>query len=124
MDGANFTQEKYDERISPDRRALISHVTNGMFHPLMERLVHKNVSRMFDSFMSATPVEEVRRMYANWVFDGKRRETSTIPEGSTGVLGEIDVPFVVVQNLGQFNVHQFGSYDLFENAGTPTSPSG
>jgi predicted acyl esterase len=29
------------------------------------------------------------------------------------------VPFVVVQNPGHFNLHQFGAYDLFENAGTP-----
>jgi predicted acyl esterase len=29
------------------------------------------------------------------------------------------VPFVVVQNLGYFNLHQYGCYDLFENAGTP-----
>lgn len=117
--GGNFTQKEYDERISPDRRALISQVTNSMAHPLLEKLVHKNVHRMFDSFMSATPVEAVRRMYVNWMFDGKTRETSTIPSGSTDVLGEIEVPFVVVQNLGYFNLHQFGSYDLFENAGTP-----
>ncbi|MEV8368626.1 CocE/NonD family hydrolase [Microbacterium sp. NPDC064584] len=117
--GANFTQEKYDERMSEGRRALISHVTNGMLHPLLEKIVHKNVGRLFASFMSAMPVEAVRRMYVNWVFDGKTRETSTIPEGSTGMLGQIDVPFVAVQNLGHFNVHQFGTYDLFENTGTP-----
>ena len=116
--GANFTEQNYDERLSPDRRALISHVTNSMLHPLLEKIVHRNVSRMFDSFMARTPVETVRRMYANWIFDGKTRQTSTIPEGSTGLLGDIDVPFVVVQNLGYFNLHQYGSYDLFENAGT------
>ncbi len=117
--GANFTQEQYDERISPDRRALISHVTNSMLHPLLEKVVHKNVSHMFDSFMAETPVESIRRIYAEWMFDGKTREESTIPEGSTSVLGDIEVPFVVVQNLGYFNLHQFGSYDLFQNAGTP-----
>jgi uncharacterized protein len=31
-----------------------------------------------------------------------------------------DVPFVVVQNLGYFNLDQFGCHDLLENAGTPT----
>jgi hypothetical protein len=29
-----------------------------------------------------------------------------------------------VQNLGYFNLHQFGSYDLFEHAGTPGADSG
>ena len=29
------------------------------------------------------------------------------------------VPFVVAQNLGYLNLHQFGCYDLFENAATP-----
>ena len=33
-------------------------------------------------------------------------------------LKKIEVPFVVVQNLGYFNLHQFGCYDLFQNAGT------
>ncbi len=117
--GANFTQKQDDKRISPDQRALISHITNSRLHPLLEKAVHKNVNRMFASFMSATPVEPVRRTYANWIFDSKTRQTSTISEGSTGVLDQIQVPFAVVQNLGYFNLHQYGSYDLVENAGTP-----
>jgi putative CocE/NonD family hydrolase len=87
--GANFTDHQYDKRMSPDRRALISHVTNSMLHPLLEKVVHKNVDRMFASFMSATPVDQVRRTYANWLFDSKTRQTSTVPEGSTGMLDEI-----------------------------------
>jgi putative CocE/NonD family hydrolase len=117
--GANFTARRFAERMSPGRRAIISHVTNGPLHPLVEAAVHKNVDRMFAKFMSATPVESVREAYVNWLFDGKTRETSTIPEGSTGVLDRIEVPFTVVQNVGYFNLHQFGSYDLFENASTP-----
>jgi hypothetical protein len=117
--GANFTSRRFAERMSPGRRALISHVTNGPLHPLVEAAVHKHVDRMFAEFMSATPVESVREMYVNWMFDGKTRATSSIPEGSTGVLDRIEVPFTVVQNVGYFNLHQFGSYDLFENAGTP-----
>lgn len=117
--GANFTARRFAERMSPDRRAIISHVTNGPMHPLVEAAVHKNVDRMFAKFMSATPVESVREAYVNWLFDGKTRETSTIPEGSTGVLDRIEVPFAVVQNVGYFNLHQFGSYDLFANASTP-----
>jgi uncharacterized protein len=34
-------------------------------------------------------------------------------------LAKIQVPFVVAQNPGHFNLHQFGAYDLFQNAATP-----
>jgi len=117
--GANYTQEVYDERMSPDRRALVSHITNGPLHPLLERLVHHRVSGMFESFESATPVEFMRRIYAHWMFEEKTRAQATIPEGPTATLGDIRVPFTVVQNLGYFNLHQFGCYDLVANAGTP-----
>jgi len=117
--GANFTQKQFDLRMSPNRRALISHLTNGRLHPLLGKAMHKNVDRMFRSFMSATPVEQVRRVFADWVFQSKTRESSSISDGSTDVLDRIEVPFTVVQNLGYLNLHQYGSYDLFENAGTP-----
>ncbi|MGR7023069.1 CocE/NonD family hydrolase [Geodermatophilus sp. URMC 62] len=117
--GANYTQENYDERLSPDRRALLSQVTNGPLHPLLERLVHHRVSGMFTSFETATPVEFMRRVYAAWMFDEKTRAQATIPEGPTATLGDVEVPFTVVQNLGYFNLHQFGCYDLVANAGTP-----
>jgi uncharacterized protein len=117
--GANFTEHQYDKRMSSERRALISHITNSRLHPLLEKTVHKNVNRMFSSFMAATPVEDVRRMYVDWLFDSKTRQTSTVPQEPAGMLGQIQVPFAVVQNLGYFNLHQYGSYDLFENAGTP-----
>jgi uncharacterized protein len=117
--GANYTQENYDERLSPDRRALVSHLTNGPLHPLLERLVHHEVSGKFESFEHATPVEFMRRIYARWMFEEKTRAQATIPEGPTATLGDIEVPFTVVQNLGYFNLHQFGAYDLVANAGTP-----
>ncbi|GAA4903146.1 hypothetical protein EV188_1011166 [Actinomycetospora succinea] len=117
--GANFTDARYDARLTPDRRALISHLTNGALHPLLEKLVHRNVSTMFEKFMAATPDEFVRAIYAHWMFDEKTRAQSTIPEGPSPVLGGIEVPFAVVQNLGYLNLHQFGAYDLFEHAGTP-----
>lgn len=119
--GANFTQEQYDKRMSPNKRALISQLTNGPLHGVIEKTVHRKVNRLYSSFMSATPVKAVREMYVNWLFDGKTRATSTIPEGSSPVLDQVEVPFVTVQNLGYFNLHQYGSYDLFENAGTPAS---
>lgn len=117
--GGNYTEANYTKRMAPNRRALISHLTNGPLHPLIEKLVHRNADRMFDSFMASTPVEWARRVYTHWIFDEKTREESTIPEGSSPVLGDVQVPFTVVQNLGYFNLHQFGSYDLFENAATP-----
>ncbi len=42
-----------------------------------------------------------------------------LPAGPSGALRDIEVPFVVVQNAGYLNLHQFGAYDLFENASTP-----
>lgn len=116
--GANFTEANDDRRLAPDARAAISHVTNGPLHALLEKAVHHNVDRMFRSFMSATPVEQVRELYAHWIFDAKTRDHPSVPVGPSGHLDRIDVPFVTVQNLGYFNLHQFGSYDLFENAGT------
>ena len=53
------------------------------------------------------------------MFDEKTRDDASIPEGSTAVLGDVEIPFAVVQNLGYFNVHQFGTYDLIENSATP-----
>ncbi|WP_443209382.1 CocE/NonD family hydrolase [Rhodococcus rhodochrous] len=117
--GANFTENNYDTRMSPDTRALISHLTNGPLHGVVEKVVHEQVDRMFRKFMSATPVEKVREIYAGWMFDAKTRDHDSVPDSPAGRLGEIEVPFVVVQNLSYFNLHQFGSYDLFENASTP-----
>ncbi|WP_322097588.1 CocE/NonD family hydrolase [Nakamurella alba] len=117
--GANFTEKMQDLRVSPQKRALLSHLTNGPMHPLLEKVVHRKVDDLFTHFMSATPVESVRRTFVDWVFDAKTREAGLVAEGVGDHLGHIDVPFVVVQNLGYFNLHQFGSYELFEKAGTP-----
>jgi putative CocE/NonD family hydrolase len=117
--GANFRQADNDRRLAPDARAAVSQITNGPLHGLLEKAVHHNVDRMFRSFMSATPIEPVREAYAQWLFDAKTRAHPSVPDGPSGYLDRIDVPFVTVQNLGYFNLHQFGSYDLFENAGTP-----
>jgi predicted acyl esterase len=116
--GANFTQAMQDMRLDPQKRALISHLTNGVLHPLMEKVVHRKMDDLFSHFMAATPVESVRREYVDWVFDAKTRSGSAAT-GSTGKLDKIDIPFAVVQNLGYLNLHQFGTYDLWENASTP-----
>jgi predicted acyl esterase len=117
--GSNFTQEQFDARMAPNQRAIVSQLLNGPLHPMVERILPRRVDGMFDKFMSATPMKDIRKIYANWLFDEKTRETTTIPHGPSGALDQITVPFVTVENLGYFNLHQFGSYELFEKAATP-----
>ncbi len=117
--GANFTETMVRLRIPPIMRALISQIANSPLKPFWERMVMKRVDAIYRSFMRKTPVKPVREWYVNWMIDGKTRQSNCIPSGPYRELGKIEIPFVVVQNLGYFNLHQFGSYDLFENAGTP-----
>ncbi|HET6394753.1 MAG TPA: CocE/NonD family hydrolase [Blastococcus sp.] len=116
--GANFTDAALDRRVSPNKRGAISHLTNGVLHPVLERTVHGHVSRMFSSFLQHTPADDVARQYSHWLFDGKTRAEAGLWETTQQMLAAIDVPFATVQNLGYFNLHQFGAYDLFEHAGT------
>lgn len=116
--GANFTQEVIDYRMSPAKRAMISQLTNGPAHPLVEKAMHRKVDDMFAAFSAATPVREIREIYAAWLFDQKSRDTATMPEGPAPGLDRINVPFVAVQNLGYFNLHQYGAYELFQKAAT------
>ncbi|MGY1668418.1 CocE/NonD family hydrolase [Geodermatophilus sp. SYSU D00696] len=117
--GANFTRGQEELRLAPERRALLSRLTNGAVHPLLERAVHAHVERLFASFLAHTPARDYGEIYARWVFDEKTRTGSTAREVTRTELAAIDVPFVVVQNTGYFNLHQFGAYDLVEHAGTP-----
>jgi uncharacterized protein len=119
--GANFTDEQDAARMSPNTRALISHVTNGALHPLLEKVLHRNVDRMFSRFLGNTPSRNAAQLYASWLFDQKTREESTVGEVGREGLAAIDVPFVAVHNIGFFNIHQFGAYDLVEHAGTAAS---
>lgn len=116
--GANFTETMEHLRVAPNARALMSHLTNSRLHALLEKAVHHNMDRMLEDFLHKTPDVEYRRIYADWMFDMKTRADSDAAEATRAMLGEIDVPFVVVQNLGYFNLHQFGAYDLFAHAGT------
>lgn len=117
--GANFTETMYRLRVPPIVRGLLARILESPLKPVWQRAAMKRIDKIFRSFMSATPVKPVREWYVNWMIDGKTRETTTMPPGPYAELEKIEVPFVVVQNLGNFNLHQFGSYDLFENAGTP-----
>lgn len=117
--GANFTQAMYDLRVPPVVRALLSHITNSPLKRIWQPALLKRVDALYRAFMAKTPKKNVREIYANWMLDAKSRETSWLQSGPSGSLDRIEVPFVAVQNLGYFNLHQFGAYDLFENAGTP-----
>ncbi len=117
--GANFTEAVYRLHVPPVVRALASQVLNSRLKPIWEHQVQKRMTRLMAGFAKKTPVPAAREWYVNWLFDGKTRECNVIPPGPSGQLAEITIPFVVVQNLGYFNLHQFGCYDLFENAGTP-----
>lgn len=116
--GANFTARMQRLRIAPVVRALLSQVLNSGLKRWWWPAVRKRMPAIVHGFMHATPVEEVRRMWLNWVVDAKSRATCEFPQGPYAVLNRIDVPFVTVQNRGYFNLHQFGSYELFQKAGT------
>jgi len=117
--GANFTDTQVKLHVPPLVRALMSHVFNSPLKHFWQPQVQKRMTRIMKSFQHKTPSKEIRELFATWVLDGKTRQTNSIPGGPSGSLDRIRVPFVVVQNPGHFNLHQFGAYDLFENAGTP-----
>ena len=117
--GANFTPFQRALRVPPLLRALASHLVNSRLKRLWWPQLRKRMSRILEGFRRRTPTVAARELFAALMLDGKTRATSPLPNGPSGILGEIIIPFVVVQNPGFFNLHQFGAYDLFENAGTP-----
>ncbi len=117
--GANFKRQDFQRRVAPVLRALLSQVLNSRLKPGWEREMKKHMTRLMESFAGNTPVKDVREWYVKWLFDSRTRASTALPSGPYAELGEITIPFVVVQNLGYFNLHQFGCYDLFENASTP-----
>jgi len=117
--GANFTTAMLRLRIRPWLRALMSQVFNSPLRRWWAPAVRKRMPGIVRRFMGGTPVERVRRMWLNWAVDAKSRETCEMPDGPYASLHRIEVPFVTVQNRGYFNLHQFGSYELFQKAGTP-----
>lgn len=119
--GANFTETQEELHVSPMARAVLSHVFNSPLKALWQPAVQKHMSEIMDSFKKHTPARKYRQLFADWTFAGKTRATNSIPEGPHAQLDKITVPFVVVQDMGEFNLHQFGAYDLMENAGTPAN---
>lgn len=116
--GANFTPFQFALRVPPLLRALASHVTNSALKRVWWPQLKKRMNRIMTGFQRQTPTAATRQLFAALMLDGKTRATSPLPAGPSGALGDITVPFVVVQNPGYLNLHQFGAYDLFENAGT------
>ena len=117
--GANFTPFQFALRVPPLLRALVSHITNSPLKHLWWPQVQKRMTRIMKAFQRQVPTRLTRELFAELMLDGKTRATFPLPQGPSGALADIKVPFVVVQNPGYLNLHQFGAYDLFENAGTP-----
>lgn len=117
--GANFTPAQFKLRVPPLIRALASQVLNSPLRHFWWPQVRKRMIRIQDGFKTKMPTKPIRDLFASWVLDGKTRALNSIPAGPSKQLSNVTVPFVVAQNPGHFNLHQFGAYDLFENAGTP-----
>ena len=117
--GANFTPFQFALRVPPLVRALMSHITNSPLKRLWWPAVRRRMARIMKGFQRQVPTRQARELFAELVLDGKTRASFPMPQGPSGALADIAVPFVVVQNPGYLNLHQFGAYDLFQNAGTP-----
>jgi putative CocE/NonD family hydrolase len=117
--GANFTPFQFALRVPPILRAVVSQIANSPLKRLWWPQVQKRMSRIMKSFQKQVPARLTRELFAELILDGKTRATASMPQGPSGALSDIKIPFVVVQNPGYLNLHQFGAYDLFENAGTP-----
>jgi uncharacterized protein len=117
--GANFTPFQFALRVPPLVRALVSHIANSPLKRLWWPQLKKRMTRIMKGFQRQTPTRPTRELFAKLMLDGKTRATFPMPQDPSGALADIVVPFVLVQNPGYLNLHQFGSYDLFENAGTP-----
>ena len=117
--GAGFSERIMRLRTPPLLRAALSQILNSPLRALWRPAFQKRLPRIMDRQMRQAPSAAVREMWVNWMLDAKSRETCTLPAGPHMELHRIQIPFVVVQNLGAFNLHQFGGYELFQKAATP-----
>jgi len=117
--GANFTEGQEKLHVPPLLRAAMSHVFNSPLKDLWEPAIQGRMTEIMNAFKKHVPARKYREMFAEWIFDGKTRAENSIPEVPHAQLKQIEVPFVVVEDMGAFNLHQFGAYDLMQNAGTP-----
>ncbi|MGA8478063.1 MAG: hypothetical protein WB696_08905 [Chthoniobacterales bacterium] len=85
-----------------------------------QNVVRDRVDTIMQGFHKRTPARLEREWFVNWRSRNTRSEAA-FGQGPFRELGNIEIPFVVVQNLGYLNLHQIDSYDLFENASTPAN---
>ena len=112
-------------RVPPLLRAIASQIFNSPLKPLWERQLKKRVNSDSPRLHQATRRPAGARMVCQ--LDDRRQDPRAqlhAVEGPMQSSDKIEVPFVAVQNLGYFNLHQFGSYDLFENAARRTTANG
>ena len=119
--GANFTEGQENLHVPPIVRALMSHVFTSPLKRFWGPAIQKRMTKIMDSFKKHVPARKYRQLFADWVFEGKTRATNSIPEGPRAILDRIEVPFVVIEDMGALNLHRFGVHDLMENAGTPAN---
>jgi uncharacterized protein len=116
--GANFTKLQQNLHVPPFVRALLSHVFNSPLKRWWWPQVRKRMTRIMKGFQKNAPAREMRELWGKMILDSKTRATSAMDEGPSRSISQINVPFVVVQNPGHFNLHQFGAYELFQKAST------
>ena len=119
--GANFTEGQERLHVPPIVRALMSHIFTSPLKHLWVPFIQKRMKKIMDSFKKNVPARKYRQLFADWAFDGKTRATNSIPEGPRAHLDQIEVPFVVIEDMGALNIHRFGVHDLMQNAGTPAN---
>jgi putative CocE/NonD family hydrolase len=117
--GANFTEAQERLHVPPMLRAVLSHIFNSPLKKIWEPAVQKRMADVMDHFKKNKPALKYRQLFADWVFDGKTRATNSIPEGPSAQLHQIDVPFVIIEDMGAMNLHRFGAYELMQKAATP-----
>ena len=120
--GANFKDSDFQSRMAPWQRAVASQLINRDW--LWDSVIHPKIESIYEGFLHQKPARPCASSSPTMISETKTRETFKFVEGASHVLGEIQTPFVVVQNQAQWNIHQFGSFDLFERAGTPAGKSG
>lgn len=119
--GANFNPTTTKLHVPAVAKALASHILNSPLKKLWWPQVQKRMVKIMKGFEAIEPTLDARDYFAAVVLDSKTRQTSVLPEGPTANPELVEIPFVVVQNPGSFNLHQFGAYDLFGRAATDTA---
>jgi putative CocE/NonD family hydrolase len=115
--GANFKDSDFATTVEPWKRALASQFVNRSW--IWDKVVHPRVDEIYEGLMTKRPSRDMRDWFAHTIAESKSRETMPFAPGPFRELERITTPFVVVHNRAQWNIHQFGAFDLYERAGTP-----